>query len=301
VVNWLRRLLLAAVLVAACWYLAGRWDEVRHTLRTVSPTAAVASQVAVLAAMVVATYGWQVVVDALGEPVGGFRGGQVYLVGQLGKYLPGSVWAYLLQAELGHRAGMARARVFTASLVQLGVSLVAALALGIAALPLLLHRAGAVWLVALLPVGIAALHPRVLTWGTSRVLRLLRRPPLDRPLRWRTVGTVAATAVGTYLLYGLHLWLLADSAGALGVGGILLCTGAIAVGLNAGLLVFVLPSGAGLRDVVVAAALAAAVGPAQGAAFAVVSRLMFTAGDLATAGGAAALARWRAPLPAAGQ
>jgi hypothetical protein len=301
VVNWLRRLLLAAVLLAAGYYLASRWDEVWRTLRSVSPAHAVASQLAVFAAMVVATYGWQVVVDALGEPVGGFRGGQVYLVGQLGKYLPGSVWAYLLQAELGHRAGMARARVFTASLVQLGVSMVAALALGIAALPLMLHRTGAVWLFALLPLALAALHPRVLTWGTSRVLTLLRRPPLDQPLRWHTVGTVAATALGTYLLYGLHLWLLAGSAGAVGPGGILLCTGAIAVGLNAGLLLFVLPSGAGLRDVVVAAALATAVGPVRAAAFAVVSRLMFTAGDLATAGGAAALARWRAPLPRAGQ
>jgi glycosyltransferase 2 family protein len=301
VVNWLRRVLLAAVLVAVCWYLADRWDDLRRTLRSVSPVHAVASQLAVLAAMVVATYGWQVVVDALGEPVGGFRGGQVYLVGQLGKYLPGSVWAYLLQAELGHRAGMARARVVAASLVQLGASLVAALALGVAAAPLLLHRPGLVWLVALVPAGIVALHPRVLTWGTCRVLRVLRRPPLARPLRWRTVGTLAATAVATYLLYGLHLWLLAGSAGAIGVGGLLLCTAAMAVGLNAGLLLFVLPSGAGLRDVVVAAALATAVGPVRAAAFAVVSRLMLTAGDLVTAGGAAALARWRAPLPRAGQ
>lgn len=70
--------------------------------------------------MVVATYGWQVIVDELGAPVGGFRCGQIYLVGQLGKYLPGSVWAYLLQMELGRRAGVPRARVFTASLVQWG-------------------------------------------------------------------------------------------------------------------------------------------------------------------------------------
>ncbi|HEX5121303.1 MAG TPA: lysylphosphatidylglycerol synthase domain-containing protein [Pseudonocardiaceae bacterium] len=300
-VSWLRRLLLTAVLGAACWYLAGRWDQVARTLRSLSPAHTVASQLAVFTAMVVATYGWQVVVDALGEPVGGLRGGQVYLVGQLGKYLPGSVWAYLLQAELGHRAGMARARVFTASLVQLAVSLMVALALGIAALPLLLHRSAAVWLVALLPLGVAAVHPKVLTWGAVRVLTLLRRPLPNRPFEWRIIGMVAAASAGTYLLYGLHLWLLAGSSGAVGVAGLLLCTGAMAVGLNAGLLLFVLPSGAGLRDVVVAAALATAVGPAQAAAFAVVSRVMFIVGDLATAGAAAALARWRTPLPAAGQ
>jgi hypothetical protein len=295
-VAWLRKLLLVAVLLAAGYYLATRWTQVWHTLRQVSPLHAVASQLAVFAAMAVATYGWQIVLNELGEPVGRCRGGQIYLVGQLGKYLPGSVWAYLLQMELGRSAGVARARVFTASLVQLGISLVAAAGLGLAALPLFLHRP-AVWVFALLPVGLALLHPAVLTWGTSRVLRLLRRPPLDHPLRWRTVLAVLATALGTYLLYGVHLWLLAGTAG----GGILLCTGAIAVGLNAGLLLFLLPSGAGLRDVVVAAALATGVGPVRAAAFAVASRLMFTVGDLATAGAAAALARWRDPLPRAGQ
>lgn len=293
---WLRRLLLVAVLAAAGYYLASRWPQVWHTLRSVSPAHAVASQVAVFAAMIVATAGWRVVVADLGSPVGGLRGGQVYLVGQLGKYLPGSVWAYLLQMELGRKAGIPRARVFTASLVQLGISLVTALALGAAALPLLLRHSGG-WLLAALPVGLVLLHPTVLSGGTSLVLRVLRRPPLERPLRWRTVGAVVACAVGTYLLYGLHLWLLAGSAGAVGIGGLLLCTGAIAIGLNAGLLLFVLPSGAGLRDVVVAAALATTVGPARAAAFAVVSRLMFTVGDLATAGAAAALARWREPLP----
>jgi hypothetical protein len=295
-VTWLRRLLLLAVLGAAGYYLATRWTQVWHTLRAVSPTDAVASQLAVFAAMIAATAGWQAVVDELGPPVGAFRGGQIYLLGQLGKYLPGSVWAYLLQMELGRKAGVARARVFTASLVQLGISLVTALALGIAALPVMLrHMSNAVWLFALLPVGLVLLHPKVLTWGTSQVLRLLRRPPLDHPLRWQLVAKVLGSAVATYLLYGLHLWLLAGSG--MGAGGILLCTGAIAIGLNAGLLLFVLPSGAGLRDVVVAAVLATTLGPVRAAAFAVVSRLMFTVGDIATAAVAALLARWRSPLP----
>ena len=41
---------------------------------------------------------------------------EVFLVGQLGKYVPGSIWAYVLQMELGKRYGIARARVFAASL-----------------------------------------------------------------------------------------------------------------------------------------------------------------------------------------
>ena len=277
--TWLRRLLLLAVLVAAGWYLAGHWPQVWQTLRSVSPATAVLSQLAVLAAMATATYGWRAVVNELGPPVDGVRAGQIYLVGQLGKYLPGSVWAYLLQMELGRRAGVARSRVFAASLVQLGVSLVAALALGVPVWP---------WLAALLPVAVVLPQPRVLTWGTCRVLRLLRRPPLEHPLRWRTVGRVLGCAVATYALYGVHLWLLSGA-------DVALCTGAMAVALNAGLLLFLLPSGAGLRDVVVAAVLATTLGPVRAAAFAVLSRLMFTVGDLLAAAIAAALAAYHRP------
>jgi hypothetical protein len=287
VVPWLRRLLLVAVLAAAGYYLAGHWPQVWHTLRSLSIVDVCLSQAAVFAAMIVATYGWQTLVNELGPRVGPCRAGQIYLVGQLGKYLPGSVWAYLLQMELGRKAGVARARVCTASLVQVGVALVTALALGVLA-----------WHQPWLLIGLVLVHPRLLTWGTSLVLRVLRRAPLDHPLRWRTVLKVLASTVLTYVLYGLHLWLLAGSG--MGPGGILLCTSAIAVGLNAGLVAFVLPSGAGLRDVVVAAVLATTLGPARAATFVLVSRVMFTVGDLAMAGGAAALARWRAPLPATG-
>lgn len=43
--------------------------------------------------MLISTRGRQIVLDDLGPPVGFRRGCQISLVGSLGKYLPGSVWA----------------------------------------------------------------------------------------------------------------------------------------------------------------------------------------------------------------
>jgi hypothetical protein len=53
-----------------------------------------------IASILVSMYGWQVMVDDLGKPIGHRRGAQICLVGQLGKYMPGSAWAYVLQMEL---------------------------------------------------------------------------------------------------------------------------------------------------------------------------------------------------------
>jgi hypothetical protein len=295
-ITWARRVLVLAVVAGAGYYLFTRWDEVWATLRTVPWQSAVLSMAAVIAGIVSGTLGWQTIVDDLGAPIGRVRGSQIFLVSQLGKYVPGAVWAYVLQMELGKKAGVGRARMFVGSLVQLGVSIVASLALGVLALPVLLRDVpGAVWLYLVLPFGLATLHPKVMTWGVNLVLRMLRKAPLDHPLHWSTIIKTLCFSMASYVLFGAHLWLLATADGVLKVNVLLLCVGAIAIGLTAGLFFFILPSGAGVRDLLVALALAPAVGPVAGAAFAVASRAMFTVADVATAGTAALVARVRPP------
>ncbi|WP_370946070.1 YbhN family protein [Amycolatopsis sp. cg5] len=292
VVRWLA---IIAVVAFAAKSLASNWDEFWRTLKDIAWQSSALSLVALIASMAAATYAWQIMVDDLGEPIGYRRGAQIFLVGQLGKYVPGSVWAYLLQMELGRKAGLARARIFTGSLIQFGVGIVAALVLSILAMPAVFSNSpNALWLFILLPAGLAALHPKVLTWGTSLVLKILRRPPLDHQLSYQTIGKVFGFSVVAYAFQGVHLWLLANSVGAPGFTGLVMCVGAMAIAMTSGTFAFILPSGAGVREVVMVAVLTASgLSVGQATAFAVASRVMFTVADLLTAGGAAIAARLR--------
>jgi hypothetical protein len=295
-VTWLRRLLLTAVLTGAGYYLVTRWGEFWESLRAVTWYAASASLLAVVAGVIFGAFSWQTVVNDLGQPVNRLRGAQIYLVSQLGKYLPGSVWAYVLQMELGRKVGLPRARMFIGSLVQVGVSVVAMLTLGMIALPKLLdENPRAVWLYLALPLSFVALHPRVLTWGVNLVLGILRKAPLDHRLHWSTIARTLGLSACSYVLFGVHLWLLASAGGPARLDVLLLCIGSIAVGLVAGLLFFIVPSGAGARDALIAMALAPTVGLTAAIAFAVVSRVMFTVAELLTAAGAALLVQIRHP------
>ncbi|MBB4687015.1 lysylphosphatidylglycerol synthase transmembrane domain-containing protein [Amycolatopsis jiangsuensis] len=301
VVRWVAILLVVGF---AARQLALNWDEFWHTLADVAWQSSVLSLLALVVSILVSTWGWQVLVDHLGKPIGYARGAQICLVGSLGKYVPGSVWAYLLQMELGRKAGLARARIFTGSLIQLAVSVVSALVVSLLAAPAVFSNSPrAVWLFVLIPVGLALLHPRVLSWGTSLVLRLLRRPPLAQPLGWGVVLKAFGASTGAWALQGVHLWLLANSVGAPGVGGFVLCVGAMAVAMTVGTFAFILPSGVGVREVAQVAVLTASgLTVGQATAFAVASRVMFTVADLFTAGFAAAAARLsarRAPAPTA--
>ncbi len=283
--------LIALVIGAATWQVVSQWDQVHETLRSINLVSAIVSFVAVLLGLAAGAMSWQALLDGMGDRVGPARGSQVCLVGQLGKYVPGSVWAYLLQMELGRRYGIARARVFAASLFAAGVGVVASLALGTAALPIVVegHR-HLLWLFVLLPIGLVCLHPRVMTALASVVFRLLRKPPLAHKLGMSAVARSFGWALVSYSCFGLHLWLLANSLVDPGPALLLLCIGAIAIGMTAGLFAVFLPSGVGVREAVVVAALATVVTSGQATGLAVASRTIFTVGDLLVAGIAAVVA-----------
>ncbi len=293
VVDVLRWSGVAVVLGFAAYHLSTHWSEFRHTLASIAWSSSLLSQLMVLIAIVTSTYGWQLIVDDLGKPVGYFRGAQIYLVGQLGKYVPGSVWGYLLQMELGRKAGLARARVFTGSVVHFGIAVVGAMLIGIIALPVIFDtEPDAVLMLALVPVGVLALHPKGLTWCTSLVLRVLRRPALDHPLAASTIGKILGTIALAFVFQGLHLWLLANSIGAPGVSGLALCIGAMALGMVAGTAAFFLPAGVGAREgVLVAVLMTSGIGATQALTFAAASRVMFVLADLILASGSALAAR----------
>ncbi|HEX4704157.1 MAG TPA: lysylphosphatidylglycerol synthase domain-containing protein [Pseudonocardiaceae bacterium] len=299
--SWFRRILLVAVLFGAGWTLYRNWPAVYGTLSKVPWEATAASELAVILGCCAGTLAWLSIVDGLGQPIGVLRGAQINLVGALGKYVPGSVWAYLLQMELGRKAGLARSRVFTSSLIQFGVSLVVTVIFAALAIPAMFpHSSVALLLYALVVVGLVLLHPKFLLWGANLVLRVLRRKQLDHPLRLSTVGKTLLCQTVSYVLFGVQLWIMADAIGVVhGMRGFLLCVGAVVVGLNSGVVAFVLPSGAGVRDGVIVALLITTMPYGPALALAVVSRLMFTVADMVTAGVAAGLARWRTPLPAA--
>lgn len=288
------RIVLVVVVVAAAGYALWRnWSDVSGTISAMSWRTWLPSLLFIPVGIVCSTMCWQVFVDELGTPVGAGRGAQIYLVGQLGKYVPGSVWAYVLQLELGRRAGLARARIFTATVFSLIVAVAAALLTGSLAIPALIHENSNLeslkWLYVVLPIGLVCLHPRVLSWAAGQGFRILRRPAPDHPIRKRTVVRSLLWALASYACFGIHVWLLTRDTVVPTFENLGLTVGAMALAMISGLFFFILPSGAGIRETVLVAALAPSVGTGKAIAYAAISRVFMTAADVVMAGVAAAL------------
>ena len=294
---WLTRALrvafLVVVVVAIALAVRRQGDGFGDALARTGVAAAAGSLVAVLVGLFASAMVWRALLADLGSPLPLPAALHVFFVGQLGKYLPGSVFAVAAQMKLGRDQGVSRSRVGAASLMFMGVLVATGLLVSCAALPLTSPDAlrQYYWVLAVLPIGLVCLAPPVLTRIVATGLRVLRRDPLDRPLSARGVGTAVAWALAMWAAYGVHLLLLLlpqHPTGSANPG--LLSFGGYALAWTVGFLLLIAPAGAGLRELVLVLALAPALDSAPATAVAIVSRGVMTLGDLLW-GGAGALMR----------
>ena len=148
-----------------------------------------------------------------------------------------------------------------------------------------------------MPLFVLALTPPVLNRVMAVALRVARRPPMPAPLSFGGILRVAGWAVVSWLCYGVHVYLLARQLGAEGWALLWLqCTGAFAAAFASGPLLLIVPAGAGVREAALLLLLGSTVTAPVAAVIAVVSRLLFVAGDLAWSG-VAVVAATRAVRP----
>jgi uncharacterized membrane protein YbhN (UPF0104 family) len=271
--------------------VARQWRNVGPVLSSIGALAAAGALLCVLAAMFAAMQVWRLLLAALGSPLPVSPASRIVFVGQLGKYVPGSVWPVLAQMELGSAFGVPRHRSAAASMLNALITISCGLLIALFTLPFVAGAGSWLWVLAAAPVVVALLCPKVLNSGTARLLRLTRRPPLERPLALRTVAACAAWSAGSWVCYGMQIWLLSDRLGAHGGAAVLLAIGGFSLAWSAGFLAVFVPAGAGVREVLLVAVLSPVTGTAGAIGVALASRMLTTAGDLL----AAAAYAWRRP------
>ena len=297
----LRRLVAGLFLAAVVVLVVGQWPEVRPLLGQLS-WPALAAATATVAAGHLATFGsWRALLADLGFPLPLRAGGRVFFLGQLGKYLPGSVWPAVTQMELGRDYRVPQ-RVSGAAVA---ITMLLAVGTGLLVATVLLTLVGARvpdqyrWAAAVLPLALLLAAPPVLNRLLRTALRLARRAPLPSPLSLaggRPGGGLGAGRLAVLRRPGL--------AARPPVGG---RPGACpAAGLHRGLrrawsvgfLLVAAPAGAGAREGALILLLGTTIGRPEATVVAVVSRLLFLAADLGVGGGGRAGRAGRRPQAA---
>ncbi|MGW2146016.1 lysylphosphatidylglycerol synthase domain-containing protein [Nonomuraea bangladeshensis] len=263
------------------WAVAREWDGVVAGFARLSAPALAGSLVAVVAALLGAMLTWRTLLADLGSPLPLRPAAKVFFVGQLGKYIPGALWPVLAQMEMGRDLGVPRARSAAAFFLMMPIQLATGLLVTLGTLGW--DRYG--WLLLALPALLVLLEPKVINAVIAFGLRRLKREPLERPLTRRGMLAALGWALAGWIAYGVHLYFVVPQ------GGLVFAVGAFALSWCLGILTFVVPAGAGVREVAMVAVLAPHVSGGAAIAVALSSRIVIILGDLICAGLAGITAR----------
>jgi glycosyltransferase 2 family protein len=262
------------------------YHDVQHLSLGVVALALAASLVSLFASLMV----WRTAIGDLGSPLSIGDACRVMFIGQLAKYIPGSVWPVFAQMELGADRGIPRGRSAVSVLVSYAVMVTTGGMIAAVVLPLAGNGAisSHLWAIAAVPLGILVLCPPVLNRLLALLLRVLRRKPLDGAASWRGVAMCIGWAAVVWAANGAMTYLLlARLAGHRGEL-VLLAVGGFALSWVAGFLAVFAPAGAGVREVVLIGVLSSRTSAAAALTVALVTRGLVVVSD-AIAGSAAGL------------
>jgi hypothetical protein len=296
---------LVVALVLAVMALAERWHAVRSSLGNLGAPALVVAVVAAAAAVASSGEQQRSLLASTGVAIPPREWGGVFYVAQLGKYVPGTAWAYVAQMEMARRHGVRRAASVQVIILGAAMTVLSAMVVAIPAVATTRWDAVPLWIQWVLVGGAAASlvvfvsRPGVATALTARASS--RWPRLEAPLIVHGAQARAAVlwSIVAWLLYGAHLWSIVVPLGMRGAGSAVSALGAFALAWVCGFLFLIAPAGVGVREAVLVALLGPDIGVSAALAAAVASRFLIMVAELILTGiGALLRARRVAATPA---
>jgi uncharacterized membrane protein YbhN (UPF0104 family) len=278
-----------AVVYFAADRLRGQWNEVLGTARGLEPRwlLIVASGITVLLTYGVLIETWRTVVRGWGAHLSFGDAARIWTISNLGRYVPGKVWALGSMAMMAQRKGVSGIVAAGSSLVVMIINLAAGLVVAaITGAQVLGFSPLVVAIIVLIAAGILlapAVLPRALAFigRISGKLASVNQLPVLPP---RSVYFAAGASALAWIMYGMAFQML--TVGVLGSapGATTLYIAVFTGSYVLGFLVLIAPAGLGVREASMAAALARAgfaVAPAT--VLVVTSRLWLTVLELGPA------------------
>lgn len=237
---------------------------------------------------------WLAILRALGERLDTAPGHAVFTKALVARYVPTGVLSLVGRIVLAERHGVGKRACFASVVYEVGCSLAAAVVVGsyfVITLPPLDDVPARFAVIAVVPLALGALHPRVFHPLADWALGKLGREPLPRSLPFPTVLGFVAVYVVLWLLVGLALFAFAAALHPVGVGDLPYVAASYSVGFGVAVLTFVVPAGLGTRDATIAAALDVVLPTSVAVAIAVAFRIFQTLSELVYLGVATLAAR----------
>jgi len=280
--NAIRYGFLAIALALLAWAVVAQWDEVSAALANLSWPAILGAGLAATLALGVNALSWREVMVGVGLKATVPSALRVFLLSQVGKYVPGSVWPVLAQAEFARDHGVTRARAMTGSIVAMVVGVVTSALVGLVGIAIAAPDAVATywWVVPVVAALVCVLLPPVLRRIVALAFTVTKRKEQPAAICGGALLRSAAWSVLMWLLLGVQAWLLLREIVSHSTISYVLATGAFALAWLVGFLVVIAPAGAGAREAALLLLLGSVATRPEALSLALVSRFVMTVADV---------------------
>lgn len=282
---------LAVVLALFGAALADQFGTLRQELQKLSAPIVLLVFLFSLCGLFCSLMVWREMLANLGSRLPVPHAWRIMFIGQLGKYVPGSIWPVLAQSELGADRGIPRSR--SAMSVLLSYAVMTCSGAVVAAVTLPFATAGSVaqyfWVLFVTPVAIAVLSPPVLNRLLRLVLRLTHQSPMQQGVSVKGLARPMAWAMAGWACNGAMIYLLLRQLAGDRQGTLLVSIGAYSLSWVAGFLAVFAPAGAGIREAVMVAVLHTQTTGAIALTIALLIRAISVMSDALVSGAAGAL------------
>lgn len=286
--------LIALVFGFLALFLITQWSKLPDYNWRFRPGWLVASFALVLSYYSLGPFIWRTILRGLGEDGDPVQLRGAWAKSLIARYVPTSALMVVGRVVLAERVGITK-RVTLASIVyELAIGVNSAVIAGayfFIKLPSLQDQPARYAILAVIPIALAGLHPRIFKPVTDWALGKLGREPLPQALPYRTVLLLLPVLLVDWCLIGGGLFTFALALQSLPVDKLPYIAAAYPVAFCVSVITFIVPSGLGTRDATLATAIDAVLPLTVATAIAVAFRIFQTAVELTFLGTLIWLAR----------
>lgn len=262
------------VLGFVLYHLASQWSKVVSLSWRFNGWLLLACFLSFIPIQLVRSFSWKLILGLLGVRV---TAGQCFCINglsQLARYLPGKAIGHIVFVEMLKDIGISRKSGIVSVVLDNAFHVMSAVIVFLVSLKLFemgwhTDRLTTLWV--FVPLGLMAIHPRILLPTVNLFLKLLKRDTVDITYRYRSALMILLLFVVLRFNEGFALWLLLRSFYENGIG-IVAMTGIFAISFAVGLLAIFAPSGLVVREGVMVSLLRLQIPLEVAMAFAVLSR-----------------------------
>jgi len=215
----------------------------------------IASILFLWAHFLLAVFGWRLILEKLNVGLPFFKGIKIISYSELGKYLPGKIWAWAGRLYFCEKIGIPNSKTFISMVLELALTMISGILIFLISF-LFSSRfrmdINPFLLVAVAVLILMIIHPKVLVRLINFFLRWLKKEPIKIGLNFSQIFVMMVYYSIIWFCFGIAFYFLINSVTFIPPSKIPIITGSFAISSTIGVMALFAPAGLGVREGILA-------------------------------------------------